>query len=30
MTTINGLNGGVNWRFNDPAKFAGLFCAIWD
>ena len=30
MKALNELNGGVNWRFNDPGKFAGLFCAIWD
>ena len=30
MKAMTELNGGVNFRFNDPGKFAGLFCSIWD
>ena len=27
---IDQLNGGVPHRFNDPAQFANVQCAIWD
>ena len=30
MRVLETFNKGVNVRFNDPSKFAGLFCAIWD